>query len=129
MLKRIKQEMVSLIKELGYNITDNSVYVEDFPWLMLRTSNYQRLDSLDVKVENITFTIDIFSKYTGEQEIIDIAQDITNNLYKIKEQVPAVMFAYQKSCRILDDKSTGPVRKHGVINYQFLLTSGLEEEE
>ena len=128
MLKRTKQEMVSLIKDLGYNITDNGVYVENFPWLMLRTSNYQRLDSLDVKVENITFTIDIFSKYTGEQEIIDITQDITNNLYKIKEKVPAVMYSYQKSCRILDDKDTGPVRKHGVINYQFLLSSGLEEE-
>lgn len=128
MLKRTKQEMVSLIKDLGYNITDNGVYVENFPWLMLRTSNYQRLDSLDVKVENITFTIDIFSKYTGEQEIIDITQDITNNLYKIKEKVPAVMYSYQKSCRILDDKDTGLVRKHGVINYQFLLTSGLEEE-
>lgn len=128
MLKKIKQEMVSLIEDLGYNITDNGVYVENFPWLMLRTNDYQRLDSLDVKVENITFTIDIFSKYTGEQEIIDIAQNITNNLYRIKEKVPAVMFAYQKNCKILDDNNTGPVRKHGILNYQFLLTSGLEEE-
>ena len=128
MLKKIKQEMVSLIEDLGYNITDNGVYVENFPWLMLRTNDYQRLDSLDVKVENITFTIDIFSKYTGEQEIIDIAQNITNNLYRIKEKVPAVMFVYQKNCKILDDNNTGPVRKHGILNYQFLLTSGLEEE-
>jgi hypothetical protein len=28
--------------------------------------------------------------------------------------------------KILDDKATGPVRKHGVITYEFLMGYGIE---
>jgi len=30
--------------------------------------------------------------------------------------------------KILDDKSTGPVRKHGILNYEFILGQGLIPE-
>ena len=39
------------------------------------------------------------------------------------------MFAYQKTLKILDDKSTGPVRKHGVVTYEFLLGYGIAPAE
>ena len=30
---------------------------------------------------------------------------------------------------IIGDKETGPVRKHGILTYQFLVTSGLDLED
>jgi hypothetical protein len=39
-----------------------------------------------------------------------------------------ILYCNQKSFKILDDKSTGPVRKHGVVNYEFLLGKAKESE-
>ena len=127
MLKRIKERFYSLVKGLNYNITDNSTYSENFPWLMLRLGNATNLNTFDLRVNAISLTLDIFSTYNGELEIIDIVEDITAHLNDLIKEMPELLYAYQKTFKILDDKSTGPVRKHGIVVYDFLL--GQSERE
>lgn len=129
MVQKMKTELCSLVRELGYNITDNGAYVEKFPWLMVRLGNHTRIETFDTRIDGITLTIDIFSKYKGEKEILDIVEDITNHIQKIRKDNPEVMYIAQKSLKILDDNKTGIVKKHGVLSYQFLLSSNPEEDE
>ena len=129
MLAQLKSQFYSLIKEKGYNITDNAEYREKFPWLMLRTNGYQVLNSFNMKMSNATLVLDILSQYSGEKEIIEIVEDIQELLTELQNANPAILFAYQKSLKILDDKATGPVRKHGVVVYEFLMAHGLEMPE
>lgn len=129
MLAQLKSQFYSLIKEKGYNITDNAEYIDKFPWLMLRTNGYQVLNSFNMKMSNATLVLDIFSQYSGEKEIIEIVEDIQELLMELQNTNPAILFAHQKSLKILDDKATGPVRKHGVVVYEFLMGHGLEMPE
>ena len=129
MVQRLKTDLCSLVRELGYNITDNGAYVESFPWLMVRLGAYRREDIMDTRIDNITLIIDVFSKYKGEKEILDIAENITNHIQEIKTDNPSIIFIWQKDLKILDDNSTGPVKKHGVLAYSFLLSSTLGEDE
>jgi len=43
MLIKLKKDFYSFLNGLGYKITDNGDYVEDFPWLMLRLADNQFL--------------------------------------------------------------------------------------
>lgn len=129
MVEKIKTELCSLIKQLGYNITDNGAYVENFPWLMARLNGYNRVDTIDTRIENIYITIDIFSKYKGEKEILTIVENINNHLQEIRRDNPEIIYVSQYDLKILDDNKTGPVKKHGVLTYLFLLTSNLLEED
>jgi hypothetical protein len=96
---------------------------------MLRTNGYQVLNSFNMKMSNATLVLDIFSQYSGEKEIIEIVEDIQELLMELQNTNPTILFAYQKSLKILDDKATGPVRKHGVVVYEFLMGHGLEMPE
>lgn len=125
MLYKLKTQFYSLLKELGYNITDSAEYKENFPWLMLRTDSYTAFRSFNTNISNITLTLDIFSTYCGEKEIIEIADDIESHLSEMRQDNPEVLYCYQKTMKILDDKSTGPVRKHGIITYEFLMGYGV----
>lgn len=127
MIKKIKERFYSLIKDLEYNITDNGTYNEKFPWLMLRLGNATKLNSFDLKVDAVSLTLDIFSTYNGELEIIDIVENINNNLQSLVADMPELLYAYQKTFKILDDKSTGPVKKHGVVVFDFLLGQSQKE--
>lgn len=129
MLANLKTQLYSLIKGLGYNITDNAEYKEQFPWLMLRTNGYRTMNSFNVNISSAVLVLDIFSTYSGEKEIIEIVEDIGEHLKELQDNNPEVMFAYQKTMKILDDKSTGPVRKHGVVVYEFLLGYGIAPVE
>ena len=129
MVQKIKTDLCSLVRELGYNITDNGAYVENFPWLMVRLGAYSRADAVNVRIDNITLIIDIFSKYKGEKEILDIVENITNNIWNLKKDNPKLMYVMQEDLKILDDNVTGPVKKHGVLTYQFLLSSTIGEED
>lgn len=129
MLTKLKTQFYSLIKDLGYNITDNAEYKEQFPWLMLRTNGYQTMNSFNVNISSAVLVLDIFSTYSGEKEIIEIVENIGEHLKELQNNNPEIMFAYQKTMKILDDKSTGPVRKHGVIVYEFLLGYGVAPVE
>lgn len=129
MLKKVKTAFYNLISGLGYNVDDNGAYEETFPWLMLRTGGHQRDESLDIREDSITLTLDIFSRYTGEKEILDIVDNISNHLWDMKEAVPEITYCSQRSLNILGDNTKGPVRKHGVVSYRFLLTSNKVEED
>lgn len=129
MLANLKSQFYSLIKGLGYNITDNAEYKEQFPWLMLRTNGYRTMNSFNVNISSAVLVLDIFSTYSGEKEIIEIVENIGGHLKELQDNNPDIMFAYQKTLKILDDKSTGPVRKHGVVTYEFLLGYGIAPVE
>lgn len=129
MLEKIKTQFVQFIKSLGYDCTDNGTYKESFPWLMVRTGGYQSAVSLDIRYDVITLILDVFSQYNGEQEIIQISENIINHLQNLRESCPEITAVGQNSMVILGDKGTGPVRKHGVLTYRFILASGLLEEE
>ena len=111
----------------AYTATDGFVYDYAIPrengeHLYVKYLYLTRFDS-------ITLTIDIFSKYKGEKEILDIVEDITNHIQTIRKDNPEVMYIAQKGLKILDDNKTGIVKKHGVLSYQFLLSSNPEEDE
>ena len=129
MVQKIKTDLCSLVRELGYNITDNGAYVENFPWLMVRLGGYNRAHAHDTRIDGITLVIDIFSKYKGEKEILDIVDNITNHIWDLKENNPNIMYVMQKDLKILDDNKTGPIKKHGVLTYWFLLSSSIGEED
>lgn len=131
MLIDLKKKFYSLIRNLDYNITDNGDYVEQFPWLMLRLTDSQLLQSFDTTINRVVLTLDIFSTYSGEKEILEIVENINNQLQSFQNENPEILFVYQKMFKTLDDKATGPVRKHGIVNYEFILGQGLipEEEE
>lgn len=129
MLSKLKSQFYDLIKHLGYNITDNGEYKQNFPWLMLRTNGGNRINNFDLRIENITLVLDIFSTYQGEKEILDIVENIGNHLNELKKNNLDIVYLEQKNIKIIDDKTTGPIKKHGVITYNFLLTSGLEDFE
>lgn len=128
MLIKLKKDFYSFLNGLGYKITDNGDYVEDFPWLMLRLADNQFLQSYDVMAHRVVLSLDVFSIYNGEKEILEIAENIGNHLQEFQSKHPEVLFVYQKMFKILDDKSTGPVRKHGILNYEFILGQGLIPE-
>ena len=129
MISKLKKQLIELIQSLGYNISDNGAYEESFPWLMLRTSGHNRQDSWDIRYDIISLTIDIFSSYTGEKEILDIIENISNNINTMRKENESIMAISQMSCRVVDDNSKGPVKKHGVITYRFLLSSLISEME
>ena len=132
MLAKLKTQFYSLIKDLEYNITDNSESGGIFPWLKLRTNGYRTVKSFNVNMSSAVLVLDIFSKYQGEKEIIEIVEEINEHLHELQEANPEIMFAYQKTLKILDDGATGPVRKHGVVVYEFLMGYGIapvEEEK
>ena len=127
MLAKLKTQFYSLIKDLGYNITDNAEYVENFPWLMLRTNGYSSAKGFNLNVASVILVLDIFSSYPGEKEIIEIVENLEQCVSTIQHTNSDVISAYQKSLKILDDKATGPVKKHGVVVYEFLMGYGEEE--
>lgn len=129
MVQKIKTNLCSLVRELGYNITDNGAYVEKFPWLMARLNSHNRMDTIDTRIDNIIIAIDIFSKYKGEKEILDIVENITNHIQQIRINNPEIIYVAQRDLKILDDNKTGIVKKHGVLFYEFLASSNLGEDE
>ena len=81
MLANLKSQFYSLIKGLGYNITDNAEYKEQFPWLMLRTNGYRTMNSFNVNISSAVLVLDIFSTYSGEKEIIEIVENIVQRVF------------------------------------------------
>ena len=128
MISKVKTELYNLIKELGYNITDNGDFHEDFPWLMLKTSGATAFQTMDTAYTNIVFSLDIFSTYSGEKEILAIIDNITSHLNDLLKIDKNIIYIQQTSTKILGDKATGPVRKHGIVNYSVIVASPIGEE-
>lgn len=130
MLEKLKADFYTMLTDLGFSVRDNRNFDGcEFPWLLLRTNGYQRVHSLGLRMSKITLVVDIFSQYNGEREIILAVDKIADNIDEFLAQHPEVMFCHQKTVKILDDKSTGPVRKHGVIAYEFLMGANTVAEE
>ena len=130
MLEKLKTDFYCLLVELGFNISDNRNFEEgSSPWMMLRTNGYQRVQSFGLSASKITLVLDIFSQYNGEREIIKVIDKIAENLEPFILQHSEVLYCFQKTVKILDDKATGPVRKHGVVSYEFLMGINTPEEE
>lgn len=127
MVESIKEKLYQAIKSEGLYITDSRSYDNEFPCLLMRLQNIQktRFHKLDYAV--VDFTIDIFSKYNGEKEILDIESKLFEIVNKISEEEPYSMGVTLQNCKILEDTSTGPVMKHGVLTYRFVLSIAEEE--
>lgn len=130
MLEKLKTDFYAMLVELGLNVSDNRNFEEgESPWMMLRTNGYQRVQSFGLSASKITLVLDIFSQYNGEREIIKVIDKVASNLEPFILQHPEVLYCFQKTVKILDDKTTGPVRKHGVVSYEFLMGINTPEEE
>lgn len=129
MFHQLKEQFFQFLKELGYNVADNATYRDEFPWLLVRTSNANVQQSRNISVERAGITVDIFSTYNGEKEILEITQQITDHLLEFQKRFPAITFAQLKQLRVIDDPGTGPVRKHGVAVFDFILNVYYQEVE
>ena len=92
MVSKVKSEFYNLLLKLDYNATDNGVYEEKFPWLMLRTNGHNRIDIRDIRYDTITFTLDIFSTYSGEKELLEIIENIGNHLIDLRLANDSIIF-------------------------------------
>ena len=119
-----------LANELKYNVTDNPYNNEEksFPCVFLTLQNTHRARLKDTYIYTIKFKIDIFSDYNGEKEILDMEQAIFEKSEKLYEN-PYVSYLEENAFRIIDDKSTGVLRKHGIISYTIYSGGGIADDE
>ena len=127
MISYLKTQIKECIEELGYQIRDNNTYSNTYPMITLRLSNANREAKNHVVLQKVVSVVDIFSTYNGEKEILDINDKINEKLFMLPQRNKHITAMKQQNCLILDDKETGVVRKHGVLIYEFLLTSALGE--
>lgn len=127
MTQIIKKKVFKALKAANLNITDNGKYEEKFPWVILRLGNKQSAKYFDTRITTITFAIDIFSIYSGEQEILELEEKITPIMENVEDS--RIMGVSLSSFKILDDNSKGPVNKHGVLTYIFLLDTTLDQDQ
>ena len=129
MISQLKTELYQILKEdLGYNVTDNPYGEEmkSFPCVLLTVSNTRRDKRKNTYLFSINFKIDIFSEYNGEKEILDMEEEIFDHIQKLYDN-EYVTYLREAGFRIIDDKSTGVLRKHGIINYTIYSAGGIEE--
>lgn len=129
MVSRIKTQLYNLITELGYNVADNRNNTTTPPWLLIRTNGHNRHDTADLRYDNITIVVDIFSAYSGEKEVLEMIENISNNIQRLKNDNNSIIHVEQQTCLVLDDNETGPIRKHGVVAYRFVCASYINEED
>lgn len=129
MINKIKVKLFDILsKDLGYNVVDNPERGENFPCVFLKLGNTTR----DIFRNNfrfqIKFKIDIFSNYDGEKEILEMESAIFDAIQSLYE-IDGVTYVRQSDFRILDDKSTSVMRKHGIITLSIVSTGMVEEVE
>ena len=129
MVSRIKTQLYDLITGLGYRVADVRPNSEPLPWLLIRTGGHSRTDTRDLRYDIITINVDIFSAYSGEKEILEIIENISNHIQELKLTNETIIFIEQRTLRIIDDEKTGPCRKHGIVSFYFLCSSGLIDKE
>lgn len=119
-----------LTKDLNYLVEDNpySKKKRTFPYVMLTMKNVTRDMYKNAYRYIIKYKIDIFSNYNGEKEILDMEKAIFNHMGKLYDN-DFVTYLRESQFIILDDKSMGESRKHGVITYDIYCTGGLEEND
>lgn len=130
MLDFVKTKFYEFLAALEYNVSDNGTRREDkYPWLMLRLGDAKVLKTHDLDITDVRIVVDIFSTYNGEKEILNIVDNINSHIKTLFKENDAIHYAYMRSLRIIDDPETGPVRKHGIATFSFLLTKQEDEND
>lgn len=129
LINNLKTKFYEILSGLNYNVVDYPEGVgEDFPCVFLKLSSSKRdLFNNNFKYE-VKFKIDIFSDYDGDKEIIEMQEAIFEAAQAMYE-VDGVTYIRESDFRILDDKSTGVTRKHGVLVYTIYSAGMLKEVE
>ena len=126
MVERLKQVFCTALSENNIDLRDTKNFAEVFPQVFLRTSNIKRVYYQGVSAINVSFTLDLFSKYSGEKEILDLEQEISTIARNLVDTNDFIMGMGLRSCLIQDDDSTGINIKHGILIYDFVLAEVLE---
>lgn len=98
-----------------------------FPYLLLTLQDTQRERRKNNNIMNIRFKIDIFSNYNGEKEVLEMEAAIYDAFQQVWDN-EYVTNIRENAFRIIDDKSTGVNRKHGIITYTFTCGGGIAED-
>lgn len=130
LVENIKTKMYQIISSLGYEVIDRAQgkQLNHFPVIKIALAGLQRDYLKNSFMYRIRFKIDIFSSYEGEKEILDIEEKIADNLSRLYE-IPGIVYIRESDCKIIDDKSTSVVRKHGIVSYTITSAGGTEENE
>lgn len=126
MVEQLKQVFCTALSENNIDLRDTKNFAEAFPQVFLRTSNIKRIYYQGVSAINVSFTLDLFSKYSGEKEILDLEQEISTIARNLVDANDFIMGMGLRSCLIQDDDSTGINIKHGILIYDFVLAEVLE---
>ena len=133
MLKELKKTIFVALTNAKFNVVDSWRFdEEEKPVLSLRLSNYSHTNYLDHNLGIANFVIDVFSDYPGEEEIMELEPKLTKVIMQVANDTPYIMGQMLKTMRIIDDKEQGPIQKHGIFVYTFILAEGeeiVEEEE
>ena len=127
MITQLKVQIKELLETLGHPVRDTNTYSTTYPMITLRLSNTNYEERNGIVLQKVVYVVDIFSAYNGEKEILDMNDQINQKLFILPDKNKHITAMKQQNCLILDDKETGIIRKHGVLTYEFLLTSALGE--
>lgn len=130
-IETVKKQIYNILsQDLQYRVIDNPYGTKErtFPYVMLNLYDIKR-DRLKNNYKYVLkYKIDIFSDYEGEKEVLEMEQNIYDNMEKLYEN-EFITYFRENGFRIIDDKTTGVTRKHGVIFYTIFLTGGMVEDE
>ena len=126
MIEQLKQVFCTALSENNIDLRDTKNFAEAFPQVFLRTSNIKRIYYQGVSAINVSFTLDLFSKYSGEKEILDLEHQISTIARNLVDTNDFIMGMGLRSCLIQDDNSTGINIKHGILIYDFVLAEVVE---
>lgn len=132
MIRKIKKQIYDILtQDLKYNVMDNPYdknATRTFPYCILNLQDLSRDMFKTGYHYNLRYSIDIFSDYNGEVEILQMEKEIFEALQKLYEN-EFVTYFRESGFRIMDDKSTGVMRKHGIISLTIVCMGGVEVNE
>lgn len=130
MIDKIKTKLYKILSNKYENqIIDNAFSNEDkFPCIQIRLQKGDRKNRHKGFQSVIRYQIHIFSDYEGEKEILQMESEISNQLQDFYI-IDGISYVEETSFRIIDDKSTGVMRKHGIIILAFYCEGDYQEEE
>ena len=119
-----------LTNDLKYHVIDHPQKEKNkqFPCVFLKIQKVSRDFFKNNFRIQVNIKIDIFSNYDGEKEILEMEEAIFAAAQALYDVV-GVTYVRQSDFRILDDKSTAVVRKHGIISYSIISAGKVEEDQ
>lgn len=121
MFKQLKTKLYSILADdLGYTVFDTTAKKGTAcPWIRISTVGALRVPyKLNDFQYIVDFRIEIFSDYNGESQILDMEKEIYEKMSKMYE-ITGVSHVSGSTVKIIDDKTTGVIKKHGIISYQI----------